>query len=523
MLPLTIRWLWRHTHGGSGRSSRLGTIWIVTESATLVNSTRQQLLQQGVYGAKDEKTKPSIQWVPEAAFPLDRQALRGDVYQQLLKLLFLQVVPAARDHTLVCDADVLWLRPVDFLASVQQYAPSSSSLSTTHLHSHAAGETDSNHANLDAVCHGGGVQALVATSSSHASWDVLRSTDGGIGYPEFVERMLGVPKASGPGSTAIAHHMMLHRGTLNALFHFVADRFVGRRSTYRADGSGANKRCQESFHDFPSPPTSPSSLPSPSSIWSSLWDNFLSSRATIPTNGPDPACNTSDAEEGATLIVPEAFAADERVLLSSWEASSLFSSSPVSKLQPWRLPGNEWIVFVEVLRVLSKPRPSEYELYHTFASYYRPSKYDNAVYLCEDKITQGSSSTLSRSPTPLPSSTREKESNSEEKAARSSPASIIRERPLKWDDWGTCCFDEAGSHITRQRAARALHNSAQTKDSPTLDHLMVAATAERLRGDWCDLEVMHDELARHFDYITCHRHLRPKMANIPVGIVDSPK
>ena len=37
------------------------------------------------------------------------------VYQQLLKLLFLKVVPQARPNALIMDADVFWLRDVEFI------------------------------------------------------------------------------------------------------------------------------------------------------------------------------------------------------------------------------------------------------------------------------------------------------------------------------------------------------------------------------------------------------------------------
>mmetsp|Transcript_35110 Transcript_35110/g.81330 ORF Transcript_35110/g.81330 Transcript_35110/m.81330 type:complete len:370 (-) Transcript_35110:953-2062(-) len=91
MLPLVLRWLRRHAVG-------LGTIWVVADLESVV--------------------PPGAVWVPESAFAFRKAGFpRTDVYQQLLKLLFLETVPGARDRLLVCDADVLWLRDVEFVGA----------------------------------------------------------------------------------------------------------------------------------------------------------------------------------------------------------------------------------------------------------------------------------------------------------------------------------------------------------------------------------------------------------------------
>ena len=107
----------------------------------------------------------------------------------------------------------------------------------------------------------------------------------------------------------------------------------------------------------------------------------------------------------------------------------------------------------------------------------------------------------------------QKEQQQQQQEEEEGFSGVIRERPLVWDDWGSCCFDKGGRHIGRDRAAKAL---LATVESAQQAHAQaqapaVATAALPLPADWCDLEAMHDELAQHFDYITCHRHLRPDM------------
>ena len=273
--------------------------------------------------------------------------------------------------------------------------------------------------------------------------------------------------------------MVFHRHTLDELFHFIAHRFAGVGE--RAPPSGNM--------------------------------NAAASKTAKMTRGE------VSARWGPSLVVPEQFAADPRLLLSTWvEDEKVWGGalSPVSAVLPpqeeWRLPGNEWMVFVELLRVLSKPRPSEYELYHTFASYYTAAvatddEEKSAGVQNRNQNKQDCEPSLLLSLPSLPSSC--------PSSAHSS--AVIRERPLVWADWGACCFDRAGQHITRGRGHEALSRTKGALagkgigDSNGKGGSAATALTSVLPAAWCDLEVMHDELARHFDYVTCHRHLRPDM------------
>jgi hypothetical protein len=271
----------------------LGTIWIVSSSSSAV----EQL--EGRYDVGD------IAWVPESTYPLNKDILGADVFQQLLKLLFTHVVPAARDTVLVCDADVLWLRPVEFVRdSVLLYS---------------------------------------IRPFSHVPWDVRNRVNNGWGYPDFVEAMLGFGKFD-KSRTSISHHMVFHRKSLELLFEFVSTRFQTESTT-------------------------------------------------------------------------------------SWTHLSSLPSCPEA-----------WVTFVEVLHTHSFPRPSEYELFHSFVFGNEVARLDMVR---------------------------------------------VAERPLAWEDFGECCLDKEGN--VQQNPAHDGNNS-----------------------EWCNMTLMVEELSEHFDFIACHRHLRPQ-------------
>eukprot|EP00618_Florenciella_parvula_P018424 CAMPEP_0119487800 /NCGR_PEP_ID=MMETSP1344-20130328/13765_1 /TAXON_ID=236787 /ORGANISM="Florenciella parvula, Strain CCMP2471" /LENGTH=406 /DNA_ID=CAMNT_0007522687 /DNA_START=102 /DNA_END=1324 /DNA_ORIENTATION=+ len=165
MLPQVVAWLRRHAIG-------LGTIWIVSDSPNVIEP--------------DLMTKYGVVWVAESVFKFRKEGLpRSDIYQQLLKLFFLDAVPAARRHVLVCDADVLWLRDVEFVDSDGR--------------------------------------ALYAWGAE-SYWDIADRAHGGFGYPDFVSNLLGYGKPH-PNRTAVAHHMVFERTTVNDLVEYVAARF----------------------------------------------------------------------------------------------------------------------------------------------------------------------------------------------------------------------------------------------------------------------------------------------------------
>lgn len=136
--------------------------------------------------------------VPESLFPINRRSFHKEVYQQLLKLLFLKAVPGARPNVLVMDADVFWLRDVKFISD--------------------QGEL------------------LYSTANVMNSWSACRTfADGGNGHVEFVAAMLGFSRDRQEISEhAVVHHMMMNRETLDTLFDFVAARV---RRTATAVGS----------------------------------------------------------------------------------------------------------------------------------------------------------------------------------------------------------------------------------------------------------------------------------------------
>ena len=86
--------------------------------ALVVTQLRKHCLQLGTtyIVSSDASMAPvGTTFVPESAFPVSPLNFHKEVYQQLLKVLFLFVVPNARDNVLVLDADVIWLKSVHFL------------------------------------------------------------------------------------------------------------------------------------------------------------------------------------------------------------------------------------------------------------------------------------------------------------------------------------------------------------------------------------------------------------------------
>ena len=87
---------------------------------------------------------------------------------------------------LVCDADVLWLRDVEFVDSEGR--------------------------------------ALYAWGAE-SYWDIMDRASGGFGYPDFVRNLLGYEKPH-PDRTAIAHHMVFERTAVREMVEHVAARFA---------------------------------------------------------------------------------------------------------------------------------------------------------------------------------------------------------------------------------------------------------------------------------------------------------
>jgi hypothetical protein len=369
MLPHVLRLLRRHAVG-------IGLIFVV--------SAQPQPHQNTIDAAA--QLDDTI-WVPEDAYPVAKNSLRGDIYQQLLKLLFQRVATAALDQVLVCDADVLWLRPMHFVLKSNDQKENAE---FDRGDRQCGEECD---ADDDLVSE---VHLFTTTAITASPWDFLSAEQGGFGYPAFVEKLLGLPKGpkTGPDgalpATAIAHHMMLHRPTLEALFEHVRDRF-----------------------------------------------------------SPD----TFEEPEG---------------------------------------PSEAWVVFSEALRCSSKPRSSEYALYHAFATWRSSSR--EAV---RNIRNSGSPFSLHSA---KPRATQSK-----------IPILHVQERPLIWEDWGACCLDSTGRLLTPQSVDTTL--KAGSKQVGT-DEQPQHPIGEKYEKDWCDFEKMHDELAVHFDFIACHRHLRPSITPV---------
>lgn len=108
------------------------------------------------------------------------------------------------------------------------------------------------------------------------------------------------------------------------------------------------------------------------------------------------------------------------------------------------------------------PRPSEYELYHTF------------VFNGPDPALRGT----------------------------------VAERRLDWDDWGACCHDPDGRPTTTtvNVTANSDPGSWWARWSSRLSTPPVDPAASTTQV--CGLDAMRVGLAKHFDFVGCHQHMR---------------
>lgn len=167
-----------------------------------------------------------VEWLDEASelWPFQISELQhcgcapGWLLQQLLKLYAPLLVDGLTDHVLVCDADVVWLQPVEFLSSTAAFL--------------CTFDTDSCPPIRSAV-------------------DLHR-------YDSFVPSMLpGLEKARPGKETAVCHHMVFQKAILKQLmsevesswqcpfwkaFAAAAQQLNGRASEYELYGAYARSR-----------------------------------------------------------------------------------------------------------------------------------------------------------------------------------------------------------------------------------------------------------------------------------------
>jgi hypothetical protein len=154
---------------------------------------------------------------------------------------------------------------------------------------------------------------------------------------------------------------------------------------------------------------------------------------------------------------------------------------------------DRWLLFVELIVYYSTPRPSEYELYHSFVFH---------------EMKSHSSSTHASSSHAIDAATASDDRGDDQSLVE------VAERKLVWDDWGSCCHDYDGEWISPVRA----HEYMQLTVLPTGQH---AEREEYFKlyeqgqifkeEEWCDLDVMVEGLSKNFNYVACHRHLRPRI------------
>jgi len=136
-------------------------------------------------------------------------ACDGWVLQQLIKLYCFRVIPGLRDHVLVMDADLIWLRHVTFLHSATTNAPASSQPSSVQGCVFSLAEQDVPH-----------VRSRV---------DLHR-------YDDFIERFIPnqpIRKRHPRAETAVVHHCLFQRHVVESLLTTVEAAYAEQGSPQR--------------------------------------------------------------------------------------------------------------------------------------------------------------------------------------------------------------------------------------------------------------------------------------------------
>jgi len=131
------------------------------------------------------------------------------VLQQLIKLYCFRVIPGLRDHVLVMDADLIWLRHVTFLHSATTNAPASSQPSSVQGCVFSLAEQDVPH-----------VRSRV---------DLHR-------YDDFIERFIPnqpIRKRHPRAETAVVHHCLFQRHVVESLLTTVEAAYAEQGSPQR--------------------------------------------------------------------------------------------------------------------------------------------------------------------------------------------------------------------------------------------------------------------------------------------------
>ena len=130
-------------------------------------------------------------WYNEAEVPFYGQRVEGRIsgwkYQQALKLWSVQHIPGLCNNVLILDADVLWIRDFEVIASTLR--------------------------DPTGVCTTTNFEYNIATAASGAWESDIYST----AYHSFVEYFTGLPKMNENTLTAINHWQVMQRDVLEAL------------------------------------------------------------------------------------------------------------------------------------------------------------------------------------------------------------------------------------------------------------------------------------------------------------------
>jgi len=131
-----------------------------------------------------------IRWYNEAEVPFYGQRVEGQIsgwkYQQALKLWSLQHIPGLCNNVLILDADVLWIRDFEVIASTLR--------------------------DPTGVCTTTNFEYNIATAASGAWESDIYST----AYHSFVEYFTGLPNMNENTLTAINHWQVMQRDVLEA-------------------------------------------------------------------------------------------------------------------------------------------------------------------------------------------------------------------------------------------------------------------------------------------------------------------